>query len=160
EPVAGIAMGLITDHDDISKFQVITDMQAVEDFYGEMDFKIAGTLNGITGIQMDTKLDGITFEIVEEAIKQGKAAREFIIGKIKEAAPKPGEISKYAPKIEVTDIKPEEIGMLIGPGGKNINGIIAKTGAQIDIEDHGTVMVSSTEQGSIEQALAAIEGMF
>ncbi len=160
EPVAGIAMGLLTDHEDESKFQVITDMRAVEDFYGEMDFKIAGTVNGITGIQMDTKLEGITFEIVEEAIKQGKNAREFILEKMREAAPKPGELSKYAPKIEVTHIKPEEIGLLIGSGGKTINGIIAKTGAQIDIEDDGTVMVSSMDENSIKAALEAIEGMF
>lgn len=160
EPVAGIAMGLITDHDDPTNFQVITDMQATEDFYGEMDFKVAGTVNGVTGIQMDTKLDGLTFEIIEEALRQGKNAREYIISKMREAMPKPAEISKYAPKIEVTHIKPEEIGLLIGSGGKTINGIIAKTGAQIDIEDDGTVMVSSTDDNSIKQALAAIEAMF
>ncbi len=160
EPVAGIAMGLLTDHDDVKKFQVITDMRAVEDFYGEMDFKVAGTLKGVTGIQMDTKLQGITFEIIEEALNQGKSAREFIIGKMKEASPKPAEVSQYAPKIEVTHIKPEEIGMLIGPGGKNINGIIAKTGAQIDIEDDGTVMISSTDEKAIADAMAAVQGMF
>jgi polyribonucleotide nucleotidyltransferase len=160
KPVAGIAIGLLTDHDDESKFQVLTDMQAVEDFFGEMDFKVAGTTEGITGIQMDTKLQGLTMEIVEEAIKQAKAAREFILEKMKAVMPKPGEISQYAPKIRTTHIKPEEIGMLIGPGGKNINGIIAKTGAQIDIEDDGTVMISSTDESSIEQAMAAVEGMF
>lgn len=160
EPVAGIAMGLLTDHDNTSRFQVITDMQAVEDFYGEMDFKVAGTLKGITGIQMDTKLYGLTFPIIEEALLQGKKAREFIIGKIKEVAPKQAEISKYAPKIEVTHIQPDQIGMLIGPGGKNINGIIAKTGAQIDIEDDGTVMISSMDDTAIQKALAAVEGMF
>jgi polyribonucleotide nucleotidyltransferase len=160
EPVAGIAMGLITDHDDESKFQVITDMRAVEDFYGEMDFKVAGTVNGITGIQMDTKLQGFSLEICEEALKQGKQAREFIIAEMKKSAPKPNEMSQYAPKIEVTHIKPEEIGMLIGPGGKNINGIIAKTGAQIDIEDDGTVMISSMDENAIKAAMAAVEGMF
>ncbi|MBI2022167.1 polyribonucleotide nucleotidyltransferase [Candidatus Daviesbacteria bacterium] len=157
EPVAGIALGLLSND---QKFQVITDMQAVEDFYGEMDFKVAGTLKGITGIQMDTKLHGLTFEIIEEALSQGRKAREMILGKIKEAAPKEAEISQYAPKIEVTHIKPEEIGMLIGPGGKNINSIIAKTGAQIDIEDDGTVMISSTDEESIKKALASVEGMF
>lgn len=162
EPVAGIALGLLSDPETSSgqKFQVITDMQAVEDFYGEMDFKVAGTLQGITGIQMDTKLTGLSFEIIEEALKQGKKAREMIIGKIREAAPKEAEISQYAPKIEVTHIKPEDIGALIGPGGKNINSIIAKTGAQIDIEDDGTVMISSTNEEAIKQALAAVEGMF
>lgn len=165
EPVAGIALGLLSEHTDdakqeISKFQVITDMQATEDFYGEMDFKIAGTKNGITGIQMDTKLQGLTFPIIKEAIRQGRAAREFILAKMHEVAPEEEEISKYAPKIEVTRIQPDQIGMLIGSGGKTINGIIAKTGAQIDIEDDGTVMVSSTDEESIKAALAAIEGMF
>lgn len=157
EPVAGIALGLLSND---QKFQVITDMQAVEDFYGEMDFKVAGTRKGITAIQMDTKLHGLTFEIIEEALKQGKVAREFILDEMTKVAPKPEELSQYAPKIEVTHIKPEEIGLLIGSGGKTINGIIAKTGAQIDIEDDGTVMVSSTDQEAINKALAAIEGMF
>lgn len=163
KPVAGIALGLLSNpapNGAGQKFQVITDMQAVEDFYGEMDFKVAGTREGITGIQMDTKLDGLTFEIIEQALAQGKAARELILDKIQEVAPKEAELSQYAPKIEVTHIKPEDIGMLIGPGGKNINSIIAKTGAQIDIEDDGTVMVSSTDQQAITQALQAIEAMF
>ncbi len=157
KPVAGIAMGLLSNEE---KFQVITDMRAVEDFYGEMDFKVAGTTEGITGIQMDTKLTGLSFEIIEEALKQGKKARESILSEMKKAAPKQAELSQYAPKIEITHIKPEEIGMLIGPGGKNINAIIAQTGAQIDIEDDGTVMVSSTDQASIDNALASINGMF
>lgn len=160
EPVGGIALGLITDHEDETKFKVITDMQAAEDFYGEMDFKIFGTKNGITGIQMDTKLTGITFDIIKEAIRQGKNARDSILAKMAVTMPKTGELSEYAPKIEITHIKPEEIGMLIGPGGKNINGIIAATGAQIDIEDDGTVMVSSMNQESIDKALAAVNGMF
>ncbi len=160
EPVAGIALGLITDHKDDKKFQVITDMQATEDFYGEMDFKVAGTVNGITGIQMDTKLHGLTFEIIEEALRQGKQARESILAKMKEVMPQANPLSQYAPKIEITHIKPEEIGMLIGPGGKNINGIIARTGAQIDIEDDGMVMVSSMDDEAIKKALAEIESMF
>lgn len=157
EPVAGIALGLVSND---KKFQVITDMQAVEDFYGEMDFKVAGTKNGVTGIQMDTKLTGLTFEIIEEALRQGKAAREGILAEMAKVMPKEIELSEYAPKIEITHIKPEEIGMLIGPGGKNINGIIAKTGAQIDIEDDGTVMVSSMDGEAIKKALESIEGMF
>ena len=160
EPVAGIAIGLLTDHIDASKFQVLTDMQAVEDFYGEMDFKVAGTKNGITGIQMDTKLQGLTFEIIVEALSQAKKARESILEQMTKVMPKENELSKYAPKIEVTHIKPEEIGMLIGPGGKNINGIIAKTGAQIDIEDDGTVMISSMDPEAIKLAMEAVEGMF
>ena len=159
EPVAGIALGLITDHQ-TEKFQVITDMRAVDDFYGEMDFKIAGTKNGITAIQMDTKLEGISFGVTEEALRQGKVAREFILGEMSKSLAKPGEMSPYAPRVEILHIKPEEIGMLIGPGGKNINGIIAKTGAQIDIEDDGTVMVSATNPDSIKAALESIEGQF
>jgi len=160
EPVAGIALGLITDHENSEKFQVITDMRAVEDFYGEMDFKVAGTKNGITAIQMDTKLEGISFAVVEEALKQGKAAREFILDAMGKAIPAPGEMSPHAPRVEIIHIKPEEIGMLIGPGGKNINGIIAKTGAQIDIEDDGTIMVSATNPDAIKAALESIEGQF
>lgn len=157
EPVAGIALGLLSDGE---KIQVITDMRAVEDFYGEMDFKVAGTKNGITAIQMDTKLEGISFEVIEEALKQGKAAREFILGEMSKVMAAPGEMSPHAPRVEIVHIKPEDIGALIGPGGKNINGIIAKTGAQIDIEDDGTVMVSATSSDAIKAALESIEGQF
>ncbi|MBI2019318.1 polyribonucleotide nucleotidyltransferase [Candidatus Daviesbacteria bacterium] len=157
EPVAGIALGLLSDGD---KIQVITDMRAVEDFYGEMDFKVAGTKNGITAIQMDTKLEGISFEVIEEALKQGKAARELILAQMSKAIAAPGEMSPHAPRVEIIHIKPEDIGALIGPGGKNINGIIAKTGAQIDIEDDGTVMVSATNPDAIKAALESIEGQF
>lgn len=160
EPVAGIAIGLITDHEHPEKFQLLTDMRAVEDFYGEMDFKVAGTKNGITAIQMDTKLEGIGFEIVEGALKHAKAAREQILEKMKEAQPKAGEMSPHAPRVEMLHIKPEEIGMLIGPGGKNINGIISKTGAQIDVEDDGTVMVSGTNPEGVQKAIESIQGMF
>ncbi|MDO8429312.1 MAG: polyribonucleotide nucleotidyltransferase [Candidatus Daviesbacteria bacterium] len=156
-PVAGIALGLLSNDE---KFQVITDMQAVEDFYGEMDFKVAGTVNGVTGIQMDTKLEGLSLEMVEQALAQGKTARAQILEKMNEAIPVAGEISKYAPKIEITNILPEEIGLLIGSGGKTINGIIARTGAQIDIEDDGMVMVSSSDDEAIKKALAEIKAMF
>ncbi len=157
EPVAGIALGLLSDK---KKFQVITDMRAVEDFYGEMDFKVAGTKAGITAIQMDTKLQGLNFEIIEEALKQGKRAREIILDRINEAVPKVGPMSPHAPRVQTLHIRPEEIGMLIGPGGKNINGIIAKTGAQVDVEDDGTVMVSATNEESITKAVEAIENQF
>ncbi len=157
EPVAGIALGLISND---KKFQVITDMRAVEDFYGEMDFKVAGTKNGVTAIQMDTKLEGISFEIIQEALNMGKKARDFILAEMAKAIPAPGEMSPHAPRVEIIHIKPEEIGALIGPGGKNINAIIAKTGAQIDIEDDGTVMVSATNPDSIKAALESIEGQF
>ncbi len=157
EPVAGIALGVLTNGE---KFQVITDMRAIEDFYGEMDFKVAGTKNGITGIQMDTKLQGLTFEIVEEALRQGKTAREFILAEMAKVIPTETVLSEYAPKIEITHIDPENIGKLIGSGGKTINGIIAKTGAQIDIEDDGTVMISSTDIEAVNRAMEAVSGMF
>lgn len=160
EPVAGIALGLITDHENEKSFQVITDMRAVEDFYGEMDFKVAGTKQGVTGIQMDTKLPGISFEIVEESLRQGRAAREYILTEMRKIMPEAQDLSKYAPKIETTHIKPDEIGLLIGSGGKTINSIIADTGAQIDIEDDGTVMISSYDGEAIKKALGRIEAMF
>ncbi len=157
EPVAGIAMGLFSSE---KKFQVITDMRAVEDFYGEMDFKIAGTKNGITAIQMDTKLDGLSFEIIEEALKQGKNARANILEQMNKVIPSVGPLSAYAPRIETMHIEPSEIGLLIGTGGKTINGIIAKTGAQIDIEDDGTVTISAVGVDSVKNAMVEIEGMF
>lgn len=157
EPVAGIALGLLSRGND---FQVITDMRAVEDFYGEMDFKLGRTKNGVTAIQMDTKLEGLTFDIIEEALKQGKKAILNILEEMSGVIAKAGPLSPHAPRVEVLHIKPEEIGMLIGPGGKNINGIIAKTGASIDIEDDGTVMVASSNPEGLEKAVEAIEGMF
>ncbi len=157
EPVAGIAMGLFSSE---KKLQVVTDMRAVEDFYGEMDFKIAGTKNGITAIQMDTKLDGLTFEIIEEALKQGQKGRLKILQEMEKIIPSAGPLSPHAPRVEILHIKPEEIGLLIGTGGKTINSIINKTGAQIDIEDDGTVMVSAVKSESVDRALEAINGMF
>ncbi len=157
EPVAGIALGLFSDE---KKFQVVTDMRAVEDFYGEMDFKVAGTKNGVTAIQMDTKLSGLSFEIIQQALEMGKAARLEILEKINQVVPKVGPLSPHAPRVEILHIKPEEIGLLIGPGGKNINGIISRTGAQIDIEDDGTVMVSGTDSAGVDKAIEAVEGMF
>ncbi|MDO8577042.1 MAG: polyribonucleotide nucleotidyltransferase [Candidatus Daviesbacteria bacterium] len=156
EPVAGIALGLFSDE---KKFQVVTDMRAVEDFYGEMDFKVAGTKNGITAIQMDTKT-GLSFDIIEQALEMGKKARLEILEKMSKIVPAVGPLSQYAPRVETLHIKPEEIGLLIGPGGKNINAIIARTGAQIDIEDDGTVMVSGTESSGVDKAITEIEGMF
>ncbi len=157
EPVAGIALGLFADS---GKVQVITDMRAIEDFYGDMDFKVSGTKNGITAIQMDTKLDGLTFEIIELALNLGRKARLQILDEMEKIIPSAGPLSPHAPRVEMLHIKPEEIGLLIGPGGKNINGIIARTGAQIDIEDDGTVMVSGTNSEGVDKAIEAIAGMF
>lgn len=163
QPVAGVAMGLFSNPSTSSgqaKYQVVTDMRAVEDFYGEMDFKVAGTKNGVTAIQMDTKLEGLSFEIIEQALNMGKKAREEILNKMSQVIPAAGPLSPHAPRVEILHIKPEEIGLLIGTGGKTINSIIAKTGAQIDIEDDGTVMVSATSPESVDKAIASIEGMF
>ena len=157
EPVAGIAMGLFSND---KKIQVITDMRAVEDFYGEMDFKVAGTKNGVPAIQMDTKLEGLTFEIVEQALNMGKKARIEILESMSKVIPAAGPLSPHAPRVETLHIKPEEIGLLIGTGGKTINSIIVKTGAGIDIEDDGTVMVSGTSSEGVDQAIASIQGMF
>ncbi len=157
EPVAGIAMGLFSSD---KKVQVVTDMRAVEDFYGEMDFKVAGTKNGITAIQMDTKLEGLTFEIIETALEMGKKARIEILEKMAKIISTVATLSPHAPRVEILHIKPEEIGLLIGTGGKTINALIAKTGAAIDIEDDGTVMVSGTNSAGVDQAITAIQGMF
>ncbi|MBU0999892.1 polyribonucleotide nucleotidyltransferase [Patescibacteria group bacterium] len=157
EPVAGVALGLFSEE---GKFQVITDMRAVEDFYGEMDFKVAGTKNGVTAIQMDTKLEGLSFEIIDTALEMGQRTRLEILEKMGQVISQAVPLSPYAPRVEVLHIKPEEIGLLIGPGGKNINGIIAKTGSQIDIEDDGTVMVSGTDSKGVDAALGIIEDMF
>lgn len=157
EPVAGIAMGLFSNE---KKVQVVTDMRAVEDFYGEMDFKISGTKNGITAIQMDTKLTGLTFEIIDTALQMGKKARLEILDAMQKVIPAAGPLSVHAPRVEILHIKPEEIGLLIGTGGKTINSIINKTGAQIDIEDDGTVMVSAAKSENVDLAIEAINGMF
>lgn len=161
KPVAGIAMGLVT-NEDASKYKILTDLQGMEDFAGDMDFKIAGTDKGITAIQMDTKIHGLTREIVRDTFAQAKEGRLHILSKMIEAIEKPREeLSKYAPRIESIQINAERIGELIGPGGKNINKIIADCGGKevtsIDIEEDGTVMVSSTDPEMGAKALDQIK---
>jgi len=161
KPVAGVAMGLVTNQD-ASKFKVLTDLQGLEDFAGDMDFKIAGTDQGITAIQMDTKIHGLTMEIIKQTFSDGKEARLTIYNKIKEAIDAPREsLSIYAPRIETIKINSERIGELIGPGGKNINKIIADCGGKevmaIDIDEDGTVMVSSTDQEMGTKAINTIK---
>lgn len=161
KPVAGIAMGLVT-NEDVSEYKILTDLQGLEDFAGDMDFKIAGTDQGITAIQMDTKIEGLTRDIVRDTFAQAKTARLEILNKMVAAIEKPrGELSKYAPRIESVKINPERIGELIGPGGKNINKIIADCGGKevtnIDIEEDGTVMVSSTDPEMGAKALNQIK---
>jgi len=152
-PVAGIAMGLMTNPENIDDFKVLTDIRDLEDFGGDMDFKIAGTKNGITAIQMDTKLHGIPNASISETLEKAKVARKQILEVIKKAISEPRkEISQYAPKIIVVNINPEKIGELIGPGGKTINSIIDETGAKIDIEEDGSVFITSAEPGAAEAA--------
>lgn len=158
-PAAGIAMGLITS-EDLSEEAILTDIQGIEDFFGDMDFKVAGTTEGITSIQVDTKLQGFTFNVVENAIKDARKARLTIIDKINECMATPREdVSLYAPKTQIISINPDKIRDVIGAGGKVINKIIQDTGVKIDIKDDGTVFVSSTDHEGVSEAIKIIEGL-
>ncbi|MBM3791135.1 MAG: polyribonucleotide nucleotidyltransferase [Acidobacteria bacterium] len=154
-PVAGVAMGLVMEGD---KYAVLTDIAGAEDHYGDMDFKVAGTETGITGLQMDIKIGGVTREIMAEALAQARAGRLFILKCMIDAlaAPRP-EISAYAPRIITIQIPKEKIGGVIGPGGKMIRSIIERTGVKIDIEDDGTVSIASTDTESAQAAIRLIE---
>ena len=158
-PVAGISTGLFTMPDDSTKYIMVTDIQGIEDFFGDMDFKVAGTKKGITAIQVDIKIDGLTYEIIEEAFARTKKAREYILDEVMlKAIDKPRtHLSKYAPKIEIIKINPEKIRDVIGTGGKVINKIIEETGVKIDIEDDGTVFVAGVDQEKLDQAIKTIE---
>jgi polyribonucleotide nucleotidyltransferase len=158
-PAAGIAMGLITS-EDMSVEKVLTDIQGIEDFFGDMDFKVAGTEVGITSMQFDTKLNGITKECIRTALDDARKARMFIIGKINECIPaaRP-EISDYAPKAYTLTINPDRIRDVIGPGGKVINRIIAETGVKIDINDDGRVFVMSDDSAGAKAAIKMIEDL-
>ncbi len=160
-PVAGISTGLVTDEDDANKYSMLTDIQGIEDFFGDMDFKVAGTKKGVTAVQVDIKTDGLTMEIVKEAFERTKKAREYILDEVMlKAIPEPRkELSKYAPKILTTIIDPEKIREVIGPGGKMINKIIAETGARIDIEDDGRVFVAAVDIEKANKAMSLIEGI-
>ncbi len=154
-PVAGIAMGLIMEED---RVQILSDIQGMEDFLGDMDFKVAGTAKGITAIQMDIKIQGIGKEILERALEQAKQGRLYILDKMLEVIPEPRkELSPYAPKIIRTLVDPEKIRDIIGPGGRTINKIINETGVQIDIEDDGRVFIAAPDRESGEKALKIIE---
>lgn len=156
-PVSGVAMGLITEGD---KYKILADIQALEDFYGDMDFKITGTEKGITAIQMDVKINGLTTKIISETLHQAREARAVIREKMEQALPKAREeISKYAPKVSVLQIPPKKIGEVIGSGGKTINRIIDETGAAIDIDDDGTVSVTSNSEEGLKKAVKWIEGL-
>ena len=158
-PVAGVAMGLIQDTES-DKIAVLTDIQGLEDFLGDMDFKVAGTMNGITAIQMDIKIKGINREILSRALSQALKGRLHILGIMLETIGQPREhLSKFAPKIIQFSINPEKIREVIGSGGKMINKIIAETGVKIDIEDDGRVFISTPDEEAANRAKAIIEGI-
>ena len=153
-PVAGISIGLVKETE---KWILLTDIMGDEDHYGDMDFKIAGTQNGITGIQLDLKIDGISPEIILETMKQSREARIAILRKMLGAIPRPAEdISQFAPRMLKTHIDPEKIGLLIGPGGKTIRSIQERTGASVDVENDGTVCVASSDEQSAKAAMNEI----
>ena len=159
KPVAGISSGLITDPENPDNYIVLTDIQDIEDFFGDMDFKVGGTKDGITAIQVDIKIDGLTYDIIEKAFERTKIARDYIIDEvILKAIPEPRkELSKYAPKIVATVIPTEKIKDVIGSGGKTINKIIDETGVKIDIEEDGHVAIYSNDTESANKALKMIE---
>jgi polyribonucleotide nucleotidyltransferase len=154
-PVAGIAMGLVKEGD---RYAILTDIQGVEDQLGDMDFKVAGTREGITALQMDIKIKGITSEVMSEALDQARDARLAILDKIEELMPQPrAELKEHAPRMTVIHIDQEKIGAVIGPGGKMIRGIQDETGARIDIEDDGTIFIASTDGTGADTAREMIE---
>ena len=157
-PVAGVAMGLVTDKE--GGWKVLTDIQGIEDALGDMDFKVAGTAAGVTGLQMDIKTRGITFEIMGKAFEQARLGRLFILDKMNEVINTPREeLSPFAPRIVRIQINPEKIGALIGPGGKTIRSIVEETGAKIDVEDDGSVFVASVDGESAKNAIRRIEAL-
>ncbi len=159
KPVAGVAMGLIKDPE-TGNISILTDIQGLEDFLGDMDFKVAGTREGITAIQMDIKIKGIDREILTRALEQARRGRLFILDKMAETLAEPrAELSPYAPRIITFQINPDKIREVIGSGGKTINGIIAQTGVKIDIEDDGTVYIASPDQAAAAEAKRIIDGI-
>lgn len=160
-PVAGISTGLFTKDGDTSNYIMVTDIQGIEDFFGDMDFKVAGTKKGITAIQVDIKIDGLTYEIIKEAFLRTNKARQYILDEVMlKCIDKPrANLSKYAPKINIVSIDPTKIGDVIGTGGKTINKIIDETGVKIDIEDDGKVYVAGTDQEKIDKAILIIKSL-
>ncbi|MNY03084.1 Polyribonucleotide nucleotidyltransferase [compost metagenome] len=151
-PVAGVAMGLIKEGD---RFAVLTDIQGIEDHLGDMDFKVTGTRDGITALQMDIKIHGISLEIMEVAMEQARKGRLFILDKMLAAIPRPRtELSEFAPRIITLKINPDKIGTLIGPGGKMIKRIVEETGVKIDIEDDGSVFITTSDAVGADAAVA------
>ena len=156
-PVAGIAMGLVMQDD---RYRILTDIQGMEDHLGDMDFKVAGTRKGITTIQMDIKIQGITSQLLKEALAQAREAQLKVLDVMEETIPAPRpEMSPYAPRITTLQIDPEKIGLVIGPGGKTIRSIQEETGATIDIEDDGTIYIASTDGPSAQKAQEMVEAL-
>ena len=156
-PVAGIAMGLIQED---GKTAILSDIMGVEDHLGDMDFKVAGTAEGITGVQMDIKIKGLDFEILKRALDQAREGRLHILSVMKEAMPESRpEISRYAPRILVLRINPDKIRDVIGPGGKTIKKICEQTGAQIDIEDDGSVKVACVDAEMAQRAVEIVRSL-
>ena len=165
---SGVAMGLMVDvpkgteitADDIDKAYVLTDLMDAEDFAGDMDFKVTGTTQGITALQMDMKVHGLPVEIMEKALKQSHEGRMFILDHILSVISEPRkEISKFAPQIEKIMVKTEKIGTIIGKGGETINKITSETGAQVDIDDSGLVTVSGNDPEKIAKAVEWIKSL-
>ena len=157
-PVAGIAMGLIMGEN--GKYAILTDIEGMEDHLGDMDFKVAGTAKGINALQMDIKTKGLTYEVLEQALKQAKDSRLFILEKIREAISEPrSQLSSYAPKVIRMMIPVDKIGALIGPGGKTIRAIQEETGVSIDTENDGTVIIASSDEAMIQKARSRIDGL-
>jgi polyribonucleotide nucleotidyltransferase len=159
EPVAGISIGLMTEEKK-STYVLLTDIMGIEDFAGDMDFKVAGTKNGITAIQLDMKITGITDAIIKDTLSLAKNARIIILKKILAAIPAPrAKLSQYAPKVKIVKIPVERIGEVIGPGGKIIRNIIATTGATVDVNDDGSVFISAPDEAAVEKAVTWVEGL-
>lgn len=162
-PVAGISVGLVTEQNDqheITSYKTLLDIIGSEDFYGDMDFKLCGTSEGVTGYQLDLKLPGIPLSILEEAIHVAKAGRTDVLKVMNEAIAAPAQMSPNAPRIETTKIPADRIGELIGPGGKNIKAIQAESGADINIEEDGTVHIYAAKQEGLDRALELVTRMF
>jgi polyribonucleotide nucleotidyltransferase len=156
-PVAGVAMGLIKESDN---YAILTDIQGMEDHLGDMDFKVAGTASGITALQMDIKIKGLTSSIMSEALEQARKARLFILDKILEVIPEPRhDLKPYAPRITVVHIPVDKIGAVIGPGGKVIRSIQEETGTKIDIGEDGTVYIAATDGPAADRAREIVEGL-
>ncbi len=162
KPVAGIAMGLISENKG-QKYAILSDILGDEDHLGDMDFKVCGTKDGITATQMDIKVDGLSYEILEKALAQAKIGREHIMGKMLETISEPrADLKPHAPRIEVMDIPKDFIGAVIGPGGKIIQGIQEETGATITIDEidgRGHIEISASNKPSIDAAIAKIKGI-